>query len=135
MATFRKCINNGTIAIVPEAVYEAVEVQNEWAMRVQLETDGREPTEYPDYPKPVFTFVRADHLNPDLHLKDYVTGSYELMDTLLKGHTVLEGDFHVPFSNCLEINEGPLRDKERAFRTTLQQAVVEFELDRASRES
>jgi hypothetical protein len=115
---------------VPGPVYEEIQTQRERLASTQRATGGHEPLQYPDYPKPVFTFVDKKYLGSELHLKDFVTGSHELMDWLLKGHMVLEGSFYVPFSNCTEINDGPLRDKERAFRTTLQQAVEAFDLFR-----
>ncbi|HET9850397.1 MAG TPA: hypothetical protein VFP35_02100 [Candidatus Saccharimonadales bacterium] len=132
MAIFYRCTNNGTTAVVPENVYEQIQAQHDWWMRVQRETGGREPIESPEYPKPIFTFVRREHLGPDLHLRNYVTASLELMDTLLQGHVVFSGEFYVPFSNSIELNDhDPRAEGERTFRTTLEQAIKAFELVRA----
>lgn len=117
MKTFFKCVNNGTIAVVEGPTYEAIE---EWRFLpewVQIFTA---------HPGPIFTFINAERHGPESHLWNYVTGSTELMDKLLKDHVVANRTFYVPFSNCSELNDD---GSEARFRTTLQQAVDAFQLE------
>lgn len=117
MKTFFRCVNNGTIAIVEGPTYEAIEAWSALSPEAKIL--------FPDL-GPIFTFVDAKRVGPASHLWNYVTGSTELMDKLLRDHVVVNRAFYVPFSNHRELNDD---GTEARFRTTLQQAMDAFQLE------
>ncbi|MDB5161465.1 MAG: hypothetical protein JWO96_845 [Candidatus Saccharibacteria bacterium] len=112
---FYKCINNGVVAIVDEAIYNLIEEYGRLPENLRAVTL---------YPTPIFTFVEADFLDHTTY-HGYVTGSTELMDALLRNAIVVERNFYVPFSNCSHINGDTA---ELRYRTTLDDAVGAFGL-------
>ena len=118
MATFYKCINNGTCAIMSEETHEALET---WWSLVP-EARAVQP-----YPTPIFTFVRTENYETDPSRRS-VTGDYGTMDSLLDGHTIVDGDFYVPFSNHDEMQGSEVAERELRFRTTLADAIKSFGL-------
>ena len=118
MATFYKCINNGTIAIVSEEIYEKIQT---WGDLV-----GAAGAIQP-YPTPIFTFKGEESYATDRYRR-FVTGDYGTMDILLSGHWVADGTFYVPFSNHFELQGGEMAKQELRFRTTLGEAIETFGL-------
>lgn|GEM_PF-1923922 len=126
MAIFYRCTNNGTIAVVTQEVMDRIRVYLEVIEEWERER-GCALKEFPPLPRPIFTFVRDEDYRTD-RFRDFVTGTHELLDRLLKGHQVFEGHFYVPFSNHYEIQDGETARQERKFRTTVQELLEAFEL-------
>lgn len=105
------CGNNVTTALMTEVTYR----------RHQEQMARPEGERAPVYP--VFTFVRAEYLS---HMP-YVTGSTELMDTLIRlsGATIEHVTFTVPFSNQAE-RQGSF--DEFMYSTHLDQLLEAFGL-------
>lgn len=78
MKTFYRDTNNGITVIVSEEDYERRK---------------KEPSFKPTF----FTFANSDGRVAD---EPWLTGSYELMDKLLKDHMVVSASIYVPFSNA-----------------------------------
>lgn len=114
MATFVRCCNNGTTALIREESFARDE-------------------------GPVFTFV-SDWSWGQSSWDFGHTGPYSLMDRLLEGHSVRDEEFFVPFSNGLEwqpsqedAGEAVAEIRERLHRAvpTLEEVMTAFELERS----
>lgn len=123
MATFYKCINNGVIALVRGEVYEQMERWKEFIAQMPADTP---PQFYPPCPGPTFTFVPNGRF-AKTSARSFVTGDFDLLDKLIKGHSVHERQFYVPFSNHTELNEDE-NGSEHQYRVTVAEVVEAFEL-------
>jgi hypothetical protein len=129
MATFYVCSNNGVTAVMREEAYH--EMNKRHALVNECEKEGLPRPQLPPV-RPVFTFADPSHQS-----FLFMTGSYSLMERLLKGHTVHRGGIWVSFSNGTEWSWGTNwnDDKERKsalwemkFSTSLDEAVEAFGL-------
>ncbi len=123
MATFYKGTNNGVVAVVTEDVWRQMQEREALLAKCEAQDLGR-----PQLPRigPVFTFSDPKH-----HSFQFMTGSIELLEVLLKGHKFLYGGLWVPFSNGYEWGwDGDEKQArwEQGFSTSLDEVMEAFGL-------
>ncbi len=130
MGVFHVAHNNGVTAVVDDATFQRVCAARQYAEKY---VRGGEQTTMPCIP--TFTFTKE----PDKHLLGVFTGSNDLMEKLLKGHTLVRDAGYVPFSNSIEFNFCSESEDERRYalnelryRTSLEEAMEAFGLEPSS---
>jgi len=118
MATYYKDSNNGVVAIVSEAVYKEMQAWNQICR--ECEKEGLPRPQRPPI-LPVFTFSDPTH-----GAFKFMTGSYAILTRLLKGQTVLDGSFWVPFSNGIQWRPNNEARWELEYMTTLDDVFKHF---------
>ncbi len=118
MAKFYINHNNGVTVVAPVHVIEE---------QKKTQEDVGDQVRVPA--KPVFTFT---NLARRPQMKQWVTGNYNILPQLLKGHETARRELYVPFSNGYETGiHGPkLREYEAQFVTSLDEAMEAFGLGR-----
>jgi len=124
VAKFRTCTNNGVTAVCSEEVYQKIGDRAELVRKCE---EHKLP--HPSLPPitPIFTFSDPTHSSH----RPFHTGSFQLMDRLLREHKVERGWIWVPFSNGTEhtyVHNPESARWEWQFRTTLEEAMTTFGL-------